>query len=355
MRRLNRYIGKSVFYASLGSLMVFVGLTYVADMVGMMGDISDSFPLSRALLIMLMRIPSIIIEFLPYGIFVGCVIGLGLHANSNELTVIRAAGVSIYKLLWAIMRPTILLIAMGLIISEYINPVALQLARSLDEGDVAYQRSLESPFGHWYRDTKRGEFLHFNRVETGGRIFGISRYHFNDEGILQYAGYADQAIYQQNGNWQMENYRQSNFFDDRIERTETQNVSWKSELEPRLLNILVLPPDTLSITDVYQFAQYRDQQNLESHEYWLGFWQRILQPVTILALVLVGMSFIFGSLREATMGSRIALSVIVGFFVWVNMSMFGTLSTLQGFSPLIAVLTPTFICGAVGVFLLARR
>ena len=354
MRRLNRYLGKTVFLASIGSLLVFIGLNYIANMVGIMEDINDNFPLSRALLVMFLRIPNMFTEFLPYGIFVGCVIGLGLHANNNELSVMRAAGVSVYRLLWAVMRPTLVLIVVGLLTSEFISPVSLQLARGLQDGRSAIQPDTDSSY-NWYRDVANNEFLHFNRVETGGRIFGLSRYQFNENGELQHAGFADQAIYQQNGRWQLENYRQSNFFPDRIERSEVPNLSWHTELEPRLLNILVLPPDSLSITDVYQFAQFRDQQNLQSHEYKLDFWQRVLQPLMVLALVLVGMSFIFGSLREATMGSRIGLAVIVGFFMWINISMLGTLSTLIGFSPLIAVLLPTGVCGLAGMFLLSRR
>jgi lipopolysaccharide export system permease protein len=354
MRRLNRYIGTTVFVASLGSLMILVGLNVISDMVVSMDDVSDSYPMSSMLLVILLKTPSMITEFLPYGIFVGCIIGLGLHANNNELSVMRAAGVSVHRLLWAVMRPTLLLIVVGMITSEYISPVSNQLARSLQEGGDVNQRALESPFGHWYRDAERNEFLHFNRVETGGRIFGVSRYRFDENGKLLIAGFAEQAIYQR-PNWQLENYRQSHFIDDRITLIESQQHTWQTELSPQLLNILVLPPESLSISDVYQYAVYRDQQNLQSHEYWLWFWQRILQPLTVLTLVLVGMSFIFGSLREATMGSRIALAVIVGFFIRVNITMLGKVSTVIGFDPLIAVLAPTLICAALGIFLLARR
>ena len=356
MRRLNRYIGKTVFFTSLGTLTAMVGLNYVANMIGMVGETSDEFPLSSVMLVMMLRLPAMFTEFLPYGIFVGCIIGLGLHASTNEISVMRAAGVSIYRLLWSVMRPTLLLICLGLIVSQYISPVSLQLARSLENTATSGQRSLESPHGHWYRDTNRGEFLHFDRVETGGRIFGISRYGFNDVGELNYAGFAEQAIYQpQAGAWQLENYRQTNFGENRLTLETKTSEIWRTELEPRLLNILVLPPETLSITDVYQFALSRDQQNLQSHEYWLWFWRRVLQPFTVISMVLVGMSFIFGSMREATMGSRVGLAVVVGFFIWVNFSMLGRVSSILQFSPFMAVLLPSLICAAIGIKLLARR
>ncbi len=354
MRRLNRYIGRTVFVSSLGALLVLVGINSLSQVIVEIGNVDDNYSMSTALLVTALKMPSAISEFLSYGIFLGCIIGLGLHANSNELSVIRAAGVSVYRILWAVMRPTLVLILIGLFLSEYVNPVSNELVRSLQGGENP-QRAVEAPYGTWYKDVERGEFLHFNRVETGGRIFGVSRYRYDDQGKLLSAGYAEQAIYQENGFWQLENYKQSNLVGDRIELSPSPERIWRTALSPQLLNILVIPPESLSIKDLYQFANYRDQQNLQSHEYWLWLWQRVLQPVTVLSLVLLGMSFIFGSLREVTMGSRIALAVIVGFFVRVNISMLGTASTVIGFSPLLAVLVPALLCGAVGMFLLARR
>lgn len=356
MRRLNRYVGRTVLFASVGSLIVLVSLNSISDLVSLTSNLSDNFTVSSLLLVTLLKMPSATVEFLPYGVFLGCIIGLGVHANNNELSVMRSAGVSVFRLLWAVMRPTLLIIAIGLFLSEFINPNSDQLARSLQEGGDANQRTLDAPFGYWYRDAERGEFLHLNRVETGGRIFGLSRYGFDDEGILQYTGFADQAIYQShNRSWQLENYRQTEVGDDKIEAVDNPSQVWQTELNPDLLNILVLPPESLSVRDLYAFAYYRDAQNLQSHDYWLRFWQRLLQPLIVLSLVLVGMSLMFGSLREATMGSRLLLAFIVGFFVKVNIEMMGTISSVAGFSPLLAVLIPSLGFGLIGVVMLARR
>ena len=294
MRRLNRYIGKSVLLASLGSLLVLIALNIVASFVVSIGDVDEKYTLSRAFLVILFRSPGMFIEFLPYGVFLGCIIGLGIHANNNELSVVRSAGVSVYRLLWAVMRPTLFIIVAGLLVSEYVNPRSNQLVRSLQvESGI---RETQTDASHdWYRDTDQGEFIHFERVETGGRIYGVTRFGLDEDGNLQYAGVAEQAIYQQDGYWQLENYRQSNIYSDRVELSGPQTQVWRTQLSPQLLNILVLPPEALGIRDLYRYAVYRDNQNLESHDYWLWFWQRVLQPVTVLTLVLVGISFIFGS------------------------------------------------------------
>jgi len=355
MRRLNRYIGTTVFTASLGSLLVLVGLNSISELIVEVRDLDQSYTFKIALLSIALRLPSAITEFMSYGIFLGSIIGLGMHANNNELSVMRSAGVSFNRFLWAVMRPTLILLAIGFLLGEYVNPVANNFARGLKDGEDIRQRTGEAPFGHWYRDKENGDFLHFNRVEVGGRIFGVTRYRFDADGKLIHAGFAEQAIYQRDGYWQLENYQQSDIYDDHIELSNEAPNPWRTELSPQLLNILVLPPESLSIRSLYQFAVYRDRQNLQSHEYWLGFWQRVLQPLMVLSLVLVGMSFIFGSLREATMGSRVFLAVVVGFFFKVNMSMLGTVSSIIGFSALVAVLAPIILCAAVGLLLLTRR
>jgi len=353
MRRLNRYIGFSVLMASFGTLAVLVGLNVVSDMIDEFGQLEGDYDLPAALQYIALGIPASVYEFLAYATFLGCVIGLSIHANANELVILRAAGVNMRRIVWAVMRPALVLIVVGLILGEYITPLTTQLAESRRDMALGNDRALEAERGLWYRDNQLGEYMHFNAVQPNGRLFGITRYRFNDEGDLEAASFAEQAIYQ-NGYWQLENGVTSRFFPERVERIRFGLRAWRTDLSPELLNMLVLPPQSLSIRDLWDYANVRDRQGLESREYWLAFWQKVLQPLVIVGLVLVGISFIFGSQREFTLGSRLTLALIFGIVLKVNLELLGTASTVLGFAPLIAVLGPVALLIFVGAWLLRR-
>src|SRR5690606_26956344 len=123
--------------------------------------------------------------------------------------------------------------------------------------------------------------------------------------------HAEEGIFQ-SGYWLLENGVESRLVDGRMVQESFVQQRWDSDLTPEQLKLLVLEPDSLSIQNLYRYAQIRDRQGLESSQYWVSFWRKVLQPLTMLGLVLVGMSFIFGSLRESTMGFRLTLAVLVG-------------------------------------------
>ncbi|MCK9563551.1 MAG: hypothetical protein M0R02_12630, partial [Bacteroidales bacterium] len=78
------------------------------------------------------------------------------------------------------------------------------------------------------------------------------------------------------------------------------------------------------------------------------------QPLTIASLVLIAVSFVFGPLRESTMGFRIFAGVIAGIVFSTSQQLLGPASLLYGFSPLWAVLIPVALSVLVGVVLLRR-
>ena len=74
----------------------------------------------------------------------------------------------------------------------------------------------------------------------------------------------------------------------------------------------------------------------------------------IIGLVLVGISFVFGPLRDSTMGLRIFVGVVIGVSFKIVQDMLGPFSIVFGFPALLAVLAPVLLCIVVGLYLLRR-
>jgi lipopolysaccharide export system permease protein len=350
MRRLNRYLGKTVLASIFGALLVLVSLIVISELVTQLGDLKGGYDFATALTYVALLVPGITYEYLSYATFLGCIIGLGIHASANELVILQAAGISLLRIAWAIMRPVLLVIVAGFLWGEYLTPFTAELAENTrsaalaDEGDAAQA-------GLWHRDSN--EFAYIESVRSNGRLFGVTRYRFDNEGRLLSSLYAEEGIYQ-NGYWQLENGLESRFVGGHVEHGAFVQRAWHTDLTPAQLKLLVLEPESLSIQNLYRYAQNRDKQGLESRPYWLSFWQKAMQPLVILGLVLVGISFIFGSLRESTMGFRLTLAILVGIVFRMSQNLLGTSSLALGFPPILAVLFPTLASIAFGAWLLRR-
>ena len=152
----------------------------------------------------------------------------------------------------------------------------------------------------------------------------------------------------------MENVVQPTFSSWETRRQRHQTLRWNTGITPELLSVEVVTPEQLSITDLYRYSNYLAQQGLDSDDYQLALWKKLLQPLAVAGLVLVAISFIFGPLRDGTMGFRIFAGVVVGITFRTSQDLLGPASLVFGFSPLYAAMAPIAICLVAGFLMLGR-
>lgn len=351
MKELSRYVGGVVLASISVVLFVILSLDLISDLIDQMGNLKGSYDFLEAAIYVVLYIPSSTVDYIPLSALVGCLIGLGSLANSSELTVMRAAGVSVSRVVWIVFKPVFLVVMSGAIVAEFVAPYLDQYADSRRALAQGHTRALEREKGLWNREGN--EYMHFNAVLPNGKLFGITRYVFNDEGELLSSSFINSAIYQ--GDHWFEQEGQISYFEG--ERVNTQYYAsrrWDTELSPELLNVLVLEPDELPMKRLYDYSTYLDKQAQDSSDYWLAFWQKALQPLATLSLVIIAISFILGPLRQVTMGFRVFIGVIVGLVFQTSQKLLGPTSIIMGFSPVYAVMIPILACFFIGWVLLKR-
>jgi len=349
--KLDRYIGAQVFVAILGVLGIIVGLALLFAFIDELSDIEDSYGLFDALWYVLLTAPRRLYEMLPMAALIGCLIGLGSLASNSELTIMRAAGVSIGRIVWAVMKPMLVLMLAGVLIGEYLAPYTenqAQASRAMAQGGGDAQSAKR---GLWHRQGQ--EYVHINAVQPNGVLLGVTRYQFDENKRMQSASFARRAQYQ-GDHWLLEDVATTHFRERSSEVIKQDSESWNIELTPQLLGTVVLAPDALSITGLWGYIHYLAEQGLNNSQYWLSFWTKVLQPLVTAALVLMAISFIFGPLRSVTLGQRVFTGVLVGFVFRIAQDLLGPSSLVFGFSPLFAVLVPAAVCALAGVWMLRR-
>lgn len=352
MHKLDAYVGRTVTAGIVMILLVIVGIDLLTSLIDELEDVEGDYTFVAVAQYVLMTTPSSLYEYLPFAALVGCLAGLGSLAGTSELVVMRAAGISTKRLVWAVLKPTLVLTLAGLLIAEYVAPRFQQIAES--ERAIALQEEgkVHSEYGMWHREGRR--FMHFNAVEAGGVLHGVLVYQFGPNRELEQVLYAARGSFS-GGRWSLEDGSVSIFSETGARKESFSQRPWETELTPELLNILVLQPDDLSISGIWRYAQYLDEQGLSGAEYELAFWQKILQPVAIVALVLVAISFVFGPLRQVTMGFRVFTGVMVGIIFRTLQDMLGPASLVFGFEPLIATLIPIGLSLLFGAGMMMRR
>lgn len=351
MVKLDRYIGTSVFFAILAVLGIIVGLALLFAYIDELGDISASYGLLDAGIWVLLTIPRRTYEMLPMAALIGCLIGLGNLASSSELTIMRAAGVSIRRIVWAVMKPMLVIMLAGVLIGEYLAPWSENLAqanRAMAQGGGEAQSSKR---GLWHR--QGDEFIHINAVQPNGVLLGVTRYQFDAERNLLSASFARRALFQSD-HWQLEDVVTTQLQEQSTAVVNSPSQRWDVQLNPQLLGTVVLEPEALSVTGLWRYIHYLADQGLANGRYWLAFWTKILQPLVTAALVLMAISFIFGPLRSVTLGQRVFTGVLVGFVFKIGQDLLGPSSLVFGFPPLLAVLIPAAICALAGLVMLRR-
>ncbi|MCQ2029323.1 LPS export ABC transporter permease LptG [Stutzerimonas zhaodongensis] len=351
MRKLDRYIGIHVLLAILTVLGIIVGLALLFAFIDELGDVKGSYSTLNAAVYVLLTTPSRVYEMLPMSALIGCLIGLGTLASSSELTIMRAAGVSLGRIVLAVMKPMLLLMLVGVVIGEYVAPWSENIAQASRSSAQGAGEAQSSKRGLWHR--QGDEFVHINAVQPSGVLLGVTRYRFDDQRQLLSASFARRARYEDEA-WMLSDVATTRFQGDHTEVETVAEERWDVQLTPQLVSTVVMEPDALSITGLWRYIHYLGEQGLNNGRYWLAFWTKVLQPAVTVALVLLAISFIFGPLRSVTLGQRIFTGVIVGFVFRILQDLLGPASQVFGFSPLLAVAIPAGLCALAGIFLLRR-
>lgn len=351
MRKIDRYVMKTVGGAMFLVMVVVLSLDLIFAFIAELDDTANNYQTLDALWYVFLTLPRRIYDYLPLGAFMGVLVGLGSMASSSELTVIRAAGVSIKRIVWAAMKPALFVVLLGVGIGEYLAPPAERMAQSEKAVALGAGSNVAAASGLWHREGN--VFIHMNAVQPSGVLFGISMFRFNEQRQLLAASFAERAIYRDDY-WVLENVQTTRLEEQGTTRVTHKQLRWESGLSPSVLSVLIVKPENLAMTGLLTYARYLDEQGLSASRYWLAFWKKTLMPLGTAVMVLVAISFIFGPLRSVTMGFRVFTGLLVGLSFKYMQDLLGPMSVVYGFEPILAVLVPIAVNAGIGILLMRR-
>lgn len=371
--RLERYIGSSVLISTLFIILIITLLALLFALIDQMNGLKNNYDMLQALYYVTLTAPRRLYDSLPMASLIGCLIGLGALANRSELTIMRAAGMSSGRIVYAALKPIFVIMIISVLIGEFVMPYTetkAQAAKELALSSNTNNEELQTTFlkGTWHR--QGNEYIRINSIQPNGLLIGVNYTYIKDQKIV-YTGYAKKVIFKE-GQWFLEDSTTTCFANDdktivinkvsepwltpsRDCKLDTLDVPTPINITPELLATINSDPSNLTMTGLWKYTHYLQDQGLNNTNYWLKFWEKLLQPIKTLALVILAISFIFGPLRSVTMGQRIFIGVAVGFIFKIVNDLLGPASLVFNFPPFLAAIIPSFICVVIGLYLLKQQ
>jgi lipopolysaccharide export system permease protein len=297
------------------------------------------------------NLPSQLLQFLPVGVLIGSLLAMGGLARHSELTVIRAAGVSIWRIGTSVLLAGLLALPPALVMDEYLAPPLARMARLHKAIERNGQISLAGSGGAWIRD---GGLILRAGHSTGSGYGSIHVFEIGPDNHLQAVGRAALATERPDGGWELREHAWSGF-DERRVRFGTEAVhALNSGISPAFFGMIVADPGELSLRELWRTSRYLDSTGLDSRRTRFAFWSHLARLVAIPLAALLALPFLFGSLRVVETGARatLGLGIGLGYFILQRMVESGTIAF--GLNPLLLAWLPTTLLVAALAVLLAR-
>lgn len=323
IKTVNKYIGKT---AILGILLVWVSLTLLMLMFSLLSELRDttaSYRVADVLWYVLQTGPRSAYEIFPVSALLGSLLGIGSLASANELVAFRTAGVSRLRLAAAGLSGALLLTIPVLLLGEWVAPGAEQQARAFKLNKRVGQAVIGGPSGMWMRDGNdivniRRPLLTSDHGKQSISFQNVEVYHFDGFAGLQKIIHADNAYFD-GVQWTVEGVFEVEIKPDRVIPSKFDRTLWASGVNPELLESAVTRPPYLSLRILWEHMEYLQRNGLNDGVYRAAFWEKIFYPLVIIALVLAGMPFVFGTSRQHNLGSRLFIGMTLGgLFMLIN-------------------------------------
>ncbi|MDP3704929.1 MAG: LPS export ABC transporter permease LptG [Legionellaceae bacterium] len=352
MKLIDRYITKTVLASIILVVFMLTGLQMFILFVNQLGDIGKAdYNITQAVLFILLGMPYQVYLFFPMASLLGCLIGLGIMANHHELVVMRAAGMSIGQITYAVLKLAIVLVFIVTCLGEMLLPKLVLLANDRKMQALSAGQSLRTAKGIWLRH--HNDFIAISTVLPGNNIEDVHQFHFDSMHRLQYIRHLDQVSYI-HGFWQAHGIDETEITAHDTRAHHQDAMRWDVALKPHVLSVSTSEPDEMTFYELHQCLKAQKMSHQTAQNYQLMYWQRLVQPFTTMVMMMLAIPFIFGPLRSSTMGSKLLIGAMMGFGFYIMNRFFGSLSQIYQFSALTAALGPTVFCALLGFYLMRR-
>jgi lipopolysaccharide export system permease protein len=351
---LERYIAGNLVK---GWLLVLLVLAAVFGLIGFIGELERTRFGYNALAVgryTLYTLPHQLVSLAPVIALLGSIVALANLDRFNELTIISCTGFSRARLLVAIALPTGLMMIFLWLCMEYITPPLHQSAEA-ERQALRYRNQARIPDGGvWSKNGNR--YIHLDKMLKDGVPGDIDLFEFDDTGQLTRALHAKTAVVSADRTWLFQQVREKLLVNNTLVTRRYPELEIGNLWSPAELPTLTLDSDSMRLSVLRSYSQYRADNGQPNEKYQSTFWQKLLMPLTVGAMVLLAtpISANLGARRNRSFGLNIAFGALLGILFYLGAQIIFALGQLLNLNIPLVALAPTLLILLCALVLLRR-
>ncbi|MEO0369459.1 MAG: LPS export ABC transporter permease LptG [Pseudomonadota bacterium] len=352
MRILDWYIGKLLIRHIIVTIVVLLGLFTFVSFLDELGDLDrGAYGIFQIIQYVILTIPNILYQMFPMAALIGSILGLSTLARDSELIVMRAAGVSVLRIVGSVLKVGAILAVVAVIMGEVIAPFTETRAVQIKAESIQDNIRQKSGFGVWLRD--ENTYVNIGEVLPDLTLLKIKIFEFDNNNFLRFLSTADQGVFE-GGRWLLKGLRRT-MIDDQSSAADAVNAAyWTTAVSPDILNIFKVEPEQLSVWQLNRYIDHLKQNKQETNNFELTFWSKIVTPFATAAMLIMAVPFVFQSNRSGGMGRNLFTGIMIGLGFFILNKSFSFFVPLFSIPPFLGAVIPTLLVCFVSIFMIRR-
>ena len=356
MKIRDRYINKTLRNYTLVVLLIWLSIYSFFNFLGELNSIGQfDYTVLEAFKYIILQMPEVAYKQASPIILLGCVLGMGYLSTTNQLVVLQVSGNSVLKLTALTVRTALIFVFMIIVFGEYIAPIASEEAEKGRTKALGQSFASQNQEGFWIREG--GNYLNVEKNIDGNHFVGVTIIEVKSNKITSVVKSEDATF--DGKSLKMDNTDIFSINDstdiDEISLKERNSYNKIVSFDQDLINSLKKEPDELTTRNIYKQIQFLSDNKLNSGIYKVELYKRAIKPITLVAMILLAMLFVFGSTRDVSLGRKIFFGVSLGLSFEMLSRIGGAMALSLDFNPMISAVLPTTVVMVIAITLLIRK
>jgi len=357
MKIRDRYIAKTLLSYTIIVLVVWIGIFSFFNFLAELNIVGKGgYTIFSAFTYVILQLPEVTYKQASPIILLGCILGMGHLATTGQLLIFRVSGASILKITLITLKNSLIFLLFFIAIGEFFAPISSSFAESNKSSAMGNSSASTSQDGFWIRDGDN--FINVKRNIDGTLFSGITVIEVNSSNKIERVIKSENAIFDgnsldMNGSKIFSIDNSSSF--DSISSKERNSYNKIVSFDQDLIDSLEKEPDDLSTWTLIKQIRFLSDNKLRSGVFEVELYKRIIQPITLVAMILLAMLFIFGSTRDVTLGRKIFFGVTLGLSFEMLSRVASALALSMDFSPLLSSILPSIVVMFISIILLFKK
>jgi len=355
-RVVDLYVIRKCLLYSFLTLSVCASLFYLFTFFELIEDIFENdVPYTRVVDYFFYLLPHILILLVPISILIATLVTLGLLDRTNQVTALKACGVSVYRLTVPILAVALTMSAFLFLMQEYLLPYANQRQDNLRDIIKGHPVQTYYQLGHNWIFGEENWLYNYNYFDPANDVFAdITVYQLNiGENQLWRHLYARRAAWDSTTNrWQLQNGWERTFQNSSVQFETFEERYSTAIAEPSYFEKEVKESSKMTYVELKDYIGALQQGGFEVDHLKTELYRKISFPIVTFIMAILGIPFAFSIGRKGALYG-IATAVLIGIAYWGTFGLFSLLGSNGMLSPMLAAWGPNILFGAGGALLLS--